>query len=95
MPLTKWFKYLLPIMLVGSLSFIAYKINEGYKEEAYIQQHSPLIKMPIVSRGKGWGTIRFPNKICVRYLARTYTLPCSNNYFKKTAKLDSLVVHYD
>ena len=91
----KWFKYVLLILLGLSLPFMAYKISEAYNEDAYIQEHSPRIKMPVVNRIKGWGTIRYPNKIYVRYRGKTYTLESSNKYFRSTANLDSIDVHYD
>ncbi|GAB4019674.1 hypothetical protein [Spirosoma koreense] len=95
MPLTKWFNYLFLILLGGSLPFIAYKINAAYEADAYSQQHSPLINMPVVGRQKGWGTVRFPNKIYVQLHGKHYVLPCSNQYFQKTATQDSLFVYYD
>lgn len=95
MSLTKWSKYIVLVVLGFLLLFIAYKINEEYKEDAYVQQHSPQTKMPIVNRRKGWGTVRFPNKIYVRYQGKRYSLPCSNKYFRETIKQDSIFVHYD
>lgn len=95
MSLTKWFKYIVLVLLGFLLLFIAYKISEEYKEDAYVQQHSPQTKMPVVNRQKGWGTVRNPNKIYVRYQGKIYVLPCSNKYFRETIKRDSISVHYD
>ena len=95
MPLIKWFKHIVLILLGFLLLFIAYKISEEYTEDAYVQQHSPQAKMPIVNRRKGWGTVRFPNEIYVRYQGKNYVLPCSNTYFRETTKLDSISVRYD
>ena len=95
MPSTTWFKYIFLVFLGFLLIFIAYKISDEYKEEAYVQQHSPPTKMPVVNRRKGWGTVRNPNKIYVRYQGKKYVLPCSNQYFRETIKWDSLSVHYD
>ncbi|GAB3902164.1 hypothetical protein GCM10028825_55040 [Spirosoma agri] len=95
MSLTKWSKYIVLVLLGFLLLFIAYKINEEYKEEAYVQQHSPQTTMPVVNRRKGWGTVRFPNKIYVRHQGKKYTLTCSNKYFRETIKQDSISVRYD
>lgn len=95
MALITWFKYLLLILLGLSFPFIAYKIDESITEETYIQERSPLVKMPVVHRVKGWGTVKFPNKIYVRYRGKRYSLATSNQYFSSTASLDSIVVHYD
>lgn len=95
MALTTWFKYLSLIILGLSFPFIAYKIDESITEEAYIQEHSPLIKMPVIRRVKGWGTVKFPNKIYVGYRGKRYSLTTSNQYFKNTANIDSIAVHYD
>ena len=74
---------------------MAYKIDEDHQKQVYIQQHSPLIKLPVVYRFKGWGTLRFPNKIYVRYRGKDYHLACSNQYFENTMNSDSILVHYD
>ena len=77
------------------LILCSYKIYEAGEEETYVQQHSPVIKMPVIYRVKGWGTIRVPNKIYVLYKGKKYVLPCSNKYFNTVAKLDSIEVNYD
>ena len=95
MDLIKWVNYIVLILLGLSLPFIAYRLNEGYEEDLYIQQHRPLTKMAIVDRVKGLGTMRAPNKIYLRYRGKRYTVDISNTYFKNTANTDSLFVHYD
>lgn len=95
MSLKKWSIYLFSILLGILLLWITYKLSEDYDEQAYIQQHSPQVKMPVVKRLKGWGTVRYPNKVYVSYLGKKYILESSNQYFRKTAKLDSILVHYD
>ncbi|WP_345245604.1 hypothetical protein, partial [Nibrella saemangeumensis] len=83
-------------MLVGILCiFCSYKIYQIGERDTYIQKHSPLIKMPIVGRVNGLGTVKSPNKIYVSYKGTRYTLESSNRHFRKTARLDSIDVHFD
>ena len=77
------------------LILITYKIYEIGEEQAYVQQHSPLMKMPIVGREKGWGTVKYPNKIFVEYRGKRYSLHSSNRHFRQTARADSIEVNYD
>lgn len=88
-------KYIFLLISGLSLLFIAYKGYEAGEEETRIQQHSPLVTMPIVDRVNGLGTIRAPNKIYVVLQEKLYSLTSSNRHFRRTAKLDSLAVHYD
>lgn len=84
------------LFLLGLLlPFLAYKINEDNQRQIYIQQHSPLLRLPVVYRVKGWGTLRNPNKIYVRYGPKDYSLKCSNRYFSNTLDSTSILVHYD
>ncbi len=90
-----WIRLL--VMVASGLLVIicAYKIYENGEEQAYVQEHSSVVKMPIVRREKGWGTVRSPNKIYVRHRGKTYSLPASNRYFRQTARADSILVNYD
>ncbi|WP_428653530.1 hypothetical protein [Runella sp.] len=84
------------MILVGLLAIIvAYEIHEIDEKKAYVQQHSPAISMPIVSRIKGMGTVRSPNKIYVWHNGQRYTIETGNRYFRKMAKADSVKVNFD
>lgn len=86
---------MLLIMTGTFLVFLACKIYRIGEQDAYIQQHSPLIRVPIAGRINGLGTVRSANKIFVRYKGKRYTLESSNRHFRKTARLDSINVHFD
>ncbi len=72
-----------------------YSLYHNGEEMAYVQQHSPLIKVPIVDRRKGAGTVKVPNKILVSYLGKTYCLSSSNRHFRQIARQDSIDINYD
>lgn len=91
----KWIRFLIWASSGLSLVLISYKIHESYKEQAFVQQHSPVVRMPIVGRVKGLGTLKSPNKILVWHKGKRYTLPTGNPYFRKTAKDESIEVHFD
>jgi hypothetical protein len=78
-----------------SVCILTYKIHENYEEQIYVQKHSPLVRMPIVGRFKGLGTLKSPNEILVWHKGKRYTLPTSNPYFRKTAKDESIEVNFD
>lgn len=74
---------------------LTYNMYHDGEEQAYVQQHSPLIKVPIVGRRKGANTPRSQNKIFVAYRGKTYYLVSSNRYFRQTAHQDSIEIKYD
>lgn len=91
----KWIRFLIWASLGLSLVLISYKIHESYENQAFVQQNSPVVRMPIVGRVKGLGTLRSPNKILVWYGGKRYSLVASNKYFRRTAKYESVGVNFD
>ena len=91
----KWIRAISWASLGLSLCLISYKIHESYQEQALVQQHSPVIRVPIVSRDKGLGTLDSPNKILVWHRGKRYTLLTGNRYFRNTASYQSIEVHFD
>lgn len=83
--------FVLAFVIIG----LTYGIYHDGEEKAYVQKHSPVVKVPIVGRQKGSGTLRAPNKIHVSYLGKTYYLSSSNRHFRKTARQDSIEIRYD
>ncbi|WP_128543064.1 hypothetical protein [Larkinella soli] len=75
--------------------FLTFKIYEDGEKEAVIQQQWPIMKMPIVRRVKGIGTLKSPHKIYIQYYGRIYSVHSPRKHFRSTAQLDSLAVHYD
>jgi hypothetical protein len=72
-----------------------YMINKSVDEEIFIQQHSPIVQMPIIQRSKGHGTIKNPNKIYVYHNGKKYVIDCSNPVFRSTVGTSTIAVHYD
>jgi hypothetical protein len=75
--------------------FCVYKLYEEGEKRVLVQQNSPTVKMPIVGRERGAGTVKFPCKIFLRYHGKPYEIHTNSKYFRQTAKADSLTVHFD
>jgi|GEM_PF-4557152 len=89
-------KQALILTVVGAFTLLcAYKLYEDGQQQVAIQRHGSLVRLPIVGRFNGLGTIRSPNKIYVRHQGKDYTLRCTNAYFRRAATLDSLDVRLD
>jgi hypothetical protein len=84
------------MLLTGLTALVfPYMINKSVDEDIFIQQHSPVIRMPIIQRLKGHGTIRSPNKIYVYHSGKRYVIDCSNPVFRNTSGTSTIAVHYD
>ena len=85
------------IVIVCGLFIIlaTYKMHEIGEQEAWVQAHSPLVKMEVTGREKGLGTARFPNKIFLHHQGKNYTVSVGNRYFRQTSKADTLEMHFD
>jgi len=92
-------KHLLKSLILVSSGLVivicAYKIYKIREERAYVQEHSPSIKLPIIRRVRRIGNLSQPHLIFVRHHGKEYSLGTSSKYFRLTAKLDSMVVNYD
>ncbi|WP_247232294.1 hypothetical protein [Telluribacter sp. SYSU D00476] len=95
MKIAKWTRTI--FLVAGGVLFIflTYGMYTHDQKQAYVQQHSPLVKMPIIGRYNGLGTLRAPNKIYVWHEGKEYTLLSPNRHFRSTAKADSIEVHFD
>ena len=95
MKIAKWTRTIILVSGGILLILLTFKMYDHDLKEVYVQQHSPLIKMPITGRYNGLGTLRSPNKIYVWHEGKEYTLISPNRHFRNTAKADSIEVHYD
>ena len=75
--------------------FMSYKMYENYEKQVFVQQHSPLVRVPISGRVKGLGTLKSPNKILILHNGKQYALLTGNPYFRKTVKDESIEVNFD
>jgi hypothetical protein len=84
------------MLLTGLTALVfPFMLNKSVDEEIFIQQHSPVIRMPIIQRLKGYGTIKNPNKIYVYHNGKKYVIDCSNPVFRSTAGSSTIAIHYD
>ncbi|GAB3171203.1 hypothetical protein [Telluribacter humicola] len=95
MKIAKWTRTI--FMVSGGIFFllVTYGMYSLDQKIAYVQQHSPLVKMPIIGRYNGLGTVRMPNEIYVWHEGKKYTVTSPNRHFRRTAKADSIAVHFN
>jgi hypothetical protein len=84
------------MLLTGLTALVVpYMLNKSVDEQILIQQHSPIIRLPIIQRLKGHGTMKNPNKIYVYRSGKKYVIDCSNPVFRNAAGASTIAVHYD
>ena len=68
---------------------------ENYEKQLFVQQYGPLVRVPIIGRVKGLGTLKSPNKILILHKGKEYTLLTGNRYFRSAATYKSIEVNFD
>jgi hypothetical protein len=90
-----WVGFLLAFLLGVALLAFTYLMYRDAVWQDEMVKDSPVVCMKILSRTKGLGTVKYPNKIKATYGGKEYHFNVGSKLYRNLAGVDTIAVFFD